>query len=258
MTDEVTETKARLVGEVVVRDLKKVRANPWNPNHMTPEQMESLKHGFLADGWLVSQALLVWGTDEKGAKQDIIIDGEHRWIGAKAVGLTKGPMVFLNGITEAEAKKLTIKLNQKRGAWDPTKLEDLLRGLEQSGEALEAMDLGFGEEELLKLLAMPVADTPDLGGESPDGVPPPVAPGETDAPRPNVATGGEAAAGQQVAQTRMVQLYLDSTTQPKFLADCQSLAADWGLKGVSGGTATITDVVLEVVSRARAASQPST
>jgi hypothetical protein len=234
--EPAVEKKARVVGEVVMRPLKSVKPNGYNPNVMTPAQAESLKHGLLEDGWLASQALLVWGTDETGAKRDLIVDGEHRWAAATELGLKSGPMVFLNGLTEAEAKKLTVKMNQKRGQWDPTKLEDLLRGLDQGGEALSAIDLGFGEEELMKMLAVAPMEVSTVGdGENP-------ALGEQDEPRQNLHQGSDTPdAG--VAQTRMVQLYLDSTTQPKFLAECQRLNAAWG-------TPNVTEAVLAAVAQA--------
>jgi hypothetical protein len=244
----------RVVGKAVVRPLKNVRPNDWNPNVMSPAQMESLRHGFRTDGWIASEALLIWGTDETGARKDVIIDGEHKWTAARDVGIESGPMVFLNGLTEAAAKQLTVKMNQKRGTWDPGKLEDLLKDLAAGGAELSAIDLGFGEEALMSLLAIPVVDPPaadptpaGVGGEpSPGGL----AAGTSGAPEANGAAGGTPPTGAipepPTAQTRMVQLYLDSISQPKFLDNCQALAAAWGTK-------TITDTVLEAVGRARAA-----
>jgi ParB-like chromosome segregation protein Spo0J len=239
--EPAVEKKARVVGEVVMRPLKNVKKNPWNPNVMTPAQAESLKHGLLEDGWLASQALLVWGTDETGAKRDMVIDGEHRHTAATELGLKSGPMVFLNGLTEAEAKKLTVKMNQKRGQWDPTKLEDLLRGLDQGGEALSAIDLGFGEEELMKMLAVAPMEVPSVGDGELAGT---AEPDGGDAPAPGTAS-GQPASPLPASQTRMVQLFLDSITQPQFLADCQKLGAIFG-------TTTVTDTVLEAVRRAAA------
>ena len=91
-------------GDVVSRKLDSVKPNPWNPNTMSDEMKESLLYGLKRDGWLASQALLIWGTDEKGERQDLIIDGEHRWLAATGEGLQKGPMVFLDGLSAAEAK----------------------------------------------------------------------------------------------------------------------------------------------------------
>ncbi len=83
--------EARLVGDkVLIKPLDLVKPNAWNPNRMTPFQRESLKVGLLSDGWLISQSLLIWGTDDKGVEKNIIIDGEQRWTVATANGFTKG------------------------------------------------------------------------------------------------------------------------------------------------------------------------
>ncbi len=159
-----------LRGEVEVLPLDRVKPNPWNPNQVPEHVMESIKHGYTSDGWLASHALLVWETDEKGKTKRLIIDGEHRWHCANEVGLKEGPMVLLKGITEAEAKGLTVKLNQKRGDWDITGLSVLLKELETSYDELP-LEFGFGEEELMRLIATAPdpMDLPPLGGV--DGVP---------------------------------------------------------------------------------------
>jgi hypothetical protein len=142
---------AHVRGKVVTAPLDKLKPNTWNPNVVTPEKMASIEHGFRTDGWLVSQALLVWRKDETGKVQNVIVDGEHRWKAARSVGLTEGPVVFLDGITEAEAKALTVKLDQKRGRWDEDKLGALLREIGGASEDV-ALDFGFDGGELARLL----------------------------------------------------------------------------------------------------------
>lgn len=121
--------------------------------------MASIRHGFREDGWLVSQALLVWATDEIATPRNVIIDGEHRWIAARDVGLREGPMVLLHGLTEREAKALTIKLDQKRGRFGEDALARLVAELAQDGTDL-AVDLGFKSDEIDALIAA-AADGPD-------------------------------------------------------------------------------------------------
>ena len=48
-------SKVRIVGEVELVALDKVRPNGWNPNRMTPFMKESLRTGLETDGWLSSQ-----------------------------------------------------------------------------------------------------------------------------------------------------------------------------------------------------------
>lgn len=119
----------KLVGTVRNQPIARLQANPWNPNAMTKRERAALVHGLKNDGWISSQALLVWATDETGAIRNVIIDGEHRWRAARELGLDNGPVVELHGIPEIEAKALTIKLNAKRGAFDPALLRTMLDGM---------------------------------------------------------------------------------------------------------------------------------
>ena len=222
-------------GHAVLRPLADVVANPWNPNRMTDHMFRSVVHGLQTDGWVASQALLVWGTDEKGRTRNMIIDGEHRWRAAREAGFAQGPMVLLDGVTEAEAKALTVKLNQKRGDWDEAGLGALLRELAATSppDLDMTLELGIGEEDLMKLLAEPPTPAPaqPAGGGLPESPP----------------DQGSASPPQAQAQAdsgvRMVQLYLDASTHPAFMADVKLVADTWGINNV-------TDTVREVVQRA--------
>lgn len=223
-------------GHAVLRPLADVVANPWNPNRMTDHMFQSVVHGLRTDGWVASQALLIWGTDQQGRTRNMIIDGEHRWRAAQEAGFKEGPMVFLEGMSEAEAKALTVKLNQKRGDWNDEMLSVLLRDLASSAPADfdMAMDLGIVEEDLMKLLAEPpAAPTPvaPAGATLPES--PPGQPAEPAGP----------AAPPQDSGVRMVQLYLDASTHPVFTAAVKELADAWGINNV-------TDTVREAVRRA--------
>ncbi len=150
----MTVAKARVRGEVVLSPIDSVTPNGWNPNVVPVHKQRSIEKGFRKEGWLVSQSLLVWGKDEAGVDRRLIIDGEHRWKAAKAVGLKEGPMVFLDGITEIEARGLTLKLDQMRGSWDPSGVAELLRSVSGGSVASDlALDFGFEEEAVTRLLA---------------------------------------------------------------------------------------------------------
>ena len=173
----VDRHEAHLRGEVVLRALSSVQPNGWNPNVVSPEKMASIEHGFRTDGWLLSQALLVWGTDDAGARRDLIIDGEHRWKAGGTVGLAQGPMVFLDGLPEVEAKALTVKMNQRRGEWDSEGLAALLRDIQVDLPDAGALDFGFPQAELDALLAYGVeggspGESPGTGPSGAGAVPP--------------------------------------------------------------------------------------
>lgn len=207
---------ARVVGKVVIKSLSSVSPNPWNPNRMTPRIRESLKQGIINDGWIASQALLIWGKDDQGVERNLIIDGEHRWTVAGEVGIDKGPMVFMDGLTEAEAKALTIKMNQKRGEFDADELGELIRSIqgELSVEDL-GIDLGFEDEDIMKL----VADNEPAEVEAGEGT---QAKAEAASTQSTTIAGDEARAGDN--HVRLVQMFLDKEQHEWLIAKLKALA----------------------------------
>lgn len=143
--------EAVITGKVVMAPLSRVTPNGWNPNRMTEFLMKSTREGMRKKGWLAAYALLVWGTDRAGKRRDVIIDGEHRWRIARELGIQQGPMVFLDGLTEQQAKELTIELDNKRGRFDEVALRDLVGSLDQRDGL--AFDLGFDDDSWKKLIA---------------------------------------------------------------------------------------------------------
>lgn len=222
----------RVVGEVVMRAHGSVRPNSWNPNEFTPFMLQSLKHGLQTDGWLISQALLVWGTDEAGKRRDVIIDGEHRWQVAGELGFEDVPMVFLNGLSEIQAKALTVKMDSKRGKFGDA-LPDLLREIQHElGADDMSFDLGIEAEALMSMLAEPT----DLPGDDPidgDGSPP-----------------GDVPSGM-ASHVKMVQLFFNKEQHEEFLGLVKELAPRYETKDVTATT-------LEAMRRARAAKKPRT
>ena len=236
-------TGSQTIGEAVTLPLTEVQPNPWNPNRMTPETWASLRYGMEHDGWLASQPLLVWGSDESGPKM-VIIDGEHRWRMARELGMTHGPMVLLHGVSEAKAKSLTVAMNQRRGAFEHDGLEALLRSIENDIPDL-ALATGLGDEELAKLLAETEASS--LG----------LQPSDKAGPLPQTEVGAGAGAGTSnpggppvagasdagTAQVRMVQLFLSTANIDDFQAKISALSKQYG-------TENVTDTVIEAVKRA--------
>ncbi len=202
-------TGARMVGGAVkLLPIGDVKPNGWNPNRMTAFMRRSLKQGLIADGWLLSQSLLIWGSDRKGRKKNLIIDGEHRWTVAQEIGFVEAPMVFLHRITEAEAKALTIKMNQKRGEFDEDELGTLIRSIQSESGTELVHGLGIEDAQLARLLVEPIIDT-DEPADSPPSV-----------------DGTE-------AHVRMVQLFFNKEQHEEYLARVKALAAGFGTKNVS-------------------------
>lgn len=155
------EPKLRVVGSVVLILLDSVEPNGWNPNRLTKVQQAALKHGLQTEGWVASQSMLIWGSDEKKRKRNLIIDGEHRWSEARSLGFKQGPAVVLHGLTEAEAKAFTVKLDGRRGSFEWTRLAALVNDLQLSDATLE---LGFSEAQIARLLE--AARPPELTSQN--------------------------------------------------------------------------------------------
>jgi hypothetical protein len=227
------ETLAKVRGKVEIKKLATVQPNGWNPNRMTDEMMASLEHGLRADGWIASQALLVWGKDESGHKRALIIDGEHRYRAALACGMTDGPMVVLDGLSETEAKALTVKLNQKRGEWDIDGIAALVRELQGSVDMPE-LDFGFSADELAQMFVFDA----EVVEQFSDALLPAAQDGDAVRPTPSTISGANEA--PQISNVRMVQLFLDDDTQPVFMQQIKTLSEAFGTK-------TVTDTVVECV-----------
>lgn len=155
-----------LVGTVPeVVEVARFRPNPWNPTGITEEERDRIRVGFRKNGWLVAQALLVWRTDEAGAERNVIVDGEQRWTVARELGIERGPVSFLDGISEARARSLTVELNARRaggGRFDPEKFRVNLAEIGRFDASVpKAPDFGLDPRAFDKLVAPPFSSAPD-------------------------------------------------------------------------------------------------
>ncbi len=106
--------------EYAVVSAQSLIPNPWNPNRMTAamyaKALESIQlYGFI-------DPLTVRFKD--GHYQ--IIDGEHRFRAGRDLGMDSFPVLIINNLSDADAKKLTIVMNELHGQADPDKMGDLL------------------------------------------------------------------------------------------------------------------------------------
>ncbi len=230
----MTEAQAQLVGKTEIRPLSDVKPNIWNPNRMTEQMKASLKHGFIHDGWLVSQQLLIWGTDDEGVEKNIIIDGEHRWTTGNELGMLEGPMVFLTGLSETKAKALTIKMNQKRGEFVDDLLANVLRDIESElGSDDMGIDLGFDDETIMSLMA---EDPEDVDGNKGSEK-------KAEAAKGFKAETGSADMRSAGTHVRLIQLFFDTEQHATFTEAVKKLATEYGTTNV---TETVLKAVLEL------------
>lgn len=215
-----------IVGEPTTVLLAAVKPNGWNFNVLTPFEFTSLRHGLKEDGWLASDALLVWGADNKGKAQDLIINGENRWKAAQELGMTTGPAVVLDGLTRAQAIALTFKLRNRRGSGlDDDLLSRALREV-QGGLGPDfdlGLELGLPDEQLMRLLAEAPEVLPGAGADEGAGV------------QPNPGT-----VHSENAHVKMVPLYFSPEQYAAFDERIRTLSPLYELE-------TVTDVVFEAV-----------
>lgn len=120
-----------------------LRENEWNPNKMTDfmfrKALESISEfGFLAP-------VLVKRADNGY----VIIDGAHRYRAAKQLKLASVPIIIVDGLSDAQYRKLTVVLNELHGQPDPGKLSELLKGLVEETSMAEVLNaLPFAEDTL--------------------------------------------------------------------------------------------------------------
>lgn len=216
-------TELKTTGVAKQRVLAGFKPNDWNPNKMTPRKYAALKQSLKDDGWLASQALLIWGKDEKGNQQDVIIDGEHRWQGATELGYLKGPVVVLDGLTRAQAMALTIKLDKARGEFEKKGLAQVLAELDRSPEFEDlnlAAVLGFEDEEFQRVMS----EQEELVLDSSENAGP-------ERLRPEIESRNEL--------VKMVPIYIANADHQQFVSDVAALAKRFS-----------TDTVSDTVQRA--------
>jgi ParB-like nuclease family protein len=135
-----------------------LKPNSWNANQMSREryrkELASIRR------WGLVSPIIV-RTVPGGALE--IIDGEHRWLGAKELGLKEVPIWDIGRIADPEAKQLSIVLNELRGEPDPEKLGFLLRDLLTSETTESLLEvLPWDEREFAKLAELEQFDWNDL------------------------------------------------------------------------------------------------
>lgn len=97
--------------------------NPWNPNRLTASMRQKLVESITEYGMV--DPLTVRQVDHHIQ----ILDGEHRFEVGCDLGIEQFDCVEVVGLTEAQARKLTIVMNELHGQADPGKLTTLLEDI---------------------------------------------------------------------------------------------------------------------------------
>ncbi len=195
--------------------MTKIHANPWNPNVQSDVVARATRESLQRFGF-VEPVLLRPHPEITGEWE--IINGEHRWTEAQALGYTDIPTV-IEDLTDDEAKKLTVVLNETTGDADVVLLGQLLSELQNLDDFKLA--LPYTDAELTHLLSIGAEDWDRFGNADDDPEPPP----------------------PDVVEHEIVLSFTDSNRHDQFRTWIGIIEREWGTSGV-------TDAVYEAVRRA--------
>jgi ParB/Sulfiredoxin domain len=144
----------------------RLHPNPWNPNIQQPPVIRALSESIDTFG-MVEPVTVRPHPDIDGDYE--IINGEHRWREAQERELEELPCVVLEGLTDMQARKLTVILNEVSGDADVALLGQLLVDVQTMLPDDEALGyaLPYSDVALQHLLALGTQDWDEFGGRMP-------------------------------------------------------------------------------------------
>lgn len=126
-----------------------VLANDYNPNSVAPPEMKLLELSIANDGY--TQPIVVWERD--GVYE--VIDGFHRHLVGKKIGLSHLPVVIINQNRSDKGDRIasTIRHNRARGKHRIDAMSDIIVDLSRRNWSDEkiANELGMEPDEVLRL-----------------------------------------------------------------------------------------------------------
>lgn len=137
------------VSKVQWVEASQVYANDYNPNKVAPPEMELLQRSIEADGF--TQPIVTWKTPD-GFQ---VIDGFHRHLVGKKLGLTHLPIVVVNDSSTGRNDRIasTIRHNRARGKHQISAMSDIVLELSRKNWSDQriAKELGMDADEVLRL-----------------------------------------------------------------------------------------------------------
>lgn len=159
-------------------DIGLIHANQHNPNKMNDREFKAVQESIESFGFIdpvtVRPHPTITGEYE-------VVDGEHRWRAATEMGLKEIP-VIVGELSETDAKRLTIILNETRGMADRVDLGVLLSQLnDEIGFDELQLGLPFTSDAMQSLIELGEVDLPEYqtaeqvgpgsGGDAPESDP---------------------------------------------------------------------------------------
>jgi ParB-like chromosome segregation protein Spo0J len=147
--DVLNWTKNHPVSFVKWVPTEKVFGNDYNPNKVAPPEMKLLELSIKEDGF--TQPIVVWEV-EYGYE---VVDGFHRHLVGKKLGLTHLPVVVINENRTDRCDRIasTIRHNRARGKHQIQAMSDIVVELSRRNWSDEriAKELGMDADEVLRL-----------------------------------------------------------------------------------------------------------
>ena len=149
MGDILEWTRKHPVSSVKWVPAEKVFANDYNPNTVAPPEMKLLKISIESDGF--TQPIVVWEHDGNYE----VVDGFHRHLVGKQLGLTHLPVVVINGDRTDKNDRIasTIRHNRARGKHQVVGMSEIVQELSRRNwsETKIGRELGMEPDEVLRL-----------------------------------------------------------------------------------------------------------
>ena len=150
MGPDMSWTEQHPVSRVQWVPVESVHANDYNPNAVAPPEMELLRISIEADGF--TQPIVVWQSEDGTFE---VIDGFHRHLVGRAMGLTHLPVVVVNAdrLDRGDRIASTIRHNRARGKHQVGAMSDIVLELSKRNwsESKIARELGMEPDEVLRL-----------------------------------------------------------------------------------------------------------
>jgi ParB/RepB/Spo0J family partition protein len=122
-----------------------LRPNPWNSNHVSPDNETKLRASIRQFGLFKPIVVRELYDEETDTKYEIL-GGEHRWSAAQEEGMDEVPVFSVGVIDDNIAKRITLADNARYGHDDTIELAKLL---EEIGSAEELQEiLPYTESDL--------------------------------------------------------------------------------------------------------------
>lgn len=150
MESDISWTEAHPVSCVRWIPIEHVEANDYNPNSVAPPEMALLRTSITADGF--TQPIVVW---EVSSNQYEVVDGFHRYLIGKELGMSHLPSVVVNNDRTDRGDRIacTIRHNRARGKHQVGAMSEIVQELARRNwsDGKIARELGMEPDEVLRL-----------------------------------------------------------------------------------------------------------